>query len=115
MKIRIHDGDVPIDDLLRAHLERRLGYALSAFGDRVKDIVVRVSSDAPAGSPPLNRCDIDVTLRPRHLRVADTGANPFMAVANASDRLVRAVGRAVEREQAWTAGGPSQPKKKRRR
>ena len=114
MKIRIHDGGIAIDDLLRAHLERRLGYALSAFGDRVRDIVVRVSADTPSRSPPLNRCDIDVTLRPRQIRVADTGANPFMAVANASDRLVRAVSRALEREQAWASGGPFLPKKRRR-
>ena len=116
MKVRIHDGSNPVDDRLRAHVERRLDYALHAFGDRVGAIVVRLSSEGTPRSPALNRCDIDVTLRPRNLRVADTGASAFIAVANASDRLARALGRALAREEAWAVGGqPSPPKAKRRK
>jgi hypothetical protein len=115
MKVRIHDGGVPVDDLLLLHVQRRLDYALSGFTERVRDVVVRLSDDVPPRSPPLNRCDIDVSLYPRHLRVADTGTTPFIAVANASDGLVRAVSRALEREQAWPTGFlPSPPRNKRR-
>ena len=115
MKVRIHDGSSPVDDRLRAHVERRLDYALSAFGDRVGAIVVRLSNDGTPRSPSLNRCDIDVTLRPRNLRVGDTGASAFIAVVNASDRLARALGRALAREEAWASGGQPQPPKAKRR
>ncbi|HET6147413.1 MAG TPA: HPF/RaiA family ribosome-associated protein [Polyangia bacterium] len=116
MKVRIHDGGNPVDDRLRAHVERRLDYALSAFGDRVGAVVVRLSNEGVPRSPSPNRCDIDVTLRPRNLRVGDTGASAFIAVANASDRLARALGRALAREEAWAAGGqPARPKAKPRK
>jgi len=115
LKVRIHDGGVPIDNRLRAHVQRRLDYALSGFAGRVRDVVVRLSNDEPARSPRLNRCDINVSLLPRHVRVADTGASPFIAVANASDGLVRAVSRALAREQNWAAGGPPPPPPKNKR
>ncbi len=116
LKIQIHEDSIPIDALLRAHLERRMDYALSAFADRVLHLVVRVSTEVPSRSPPLHRCDIDIRLRPRGLRVADTGADAFIAVANASERLVQAVTRALERERAWVDGAdPALPTDKRRK
>lgn len=115
MKIRIHGDSIAIDEPLRVHLERRLDYALSGFAERVQHVVVRVSNDIPVRSAPFYRCDIDVTLRPRTLKVADTGANCSIAVTNASDRLVRAVNRALERERAWLDGEPPPPANKPRR
>lgn len=109
MKIRIHEDSIAIDEPLQAHLERRLDYALSAFAERVQHLVVRVSNDTPARSPSFYRCDIDVVLRPRTLKVADTGADPSIAVTNASDRLVKAVNRALERERAWLSGEDPPP------
>ncbi len=111
LKIRIHEDSIAIDEPLRAHLERRLDYALSGFADRVQHVIVRVSNDTTARS----RCDIDVALRPRTLKVADTGADSSIAVTNASDRLVKAVNRALEREQAWLNGEPQPPPANQRR
>ncbi len=116
LKFRIHEDSIAIDEPLRAHLDRRLDYALSAFADRVRHLVVRVSNDTPAGSPAGYRCDIDVTLRPRSLSVADVGANSSIAVTNASDRMGKAVSRALERERAWLDGErPSPPANERRK
>lgn len=116
MKIRIHEDSIAIDEPLRAHLERRLEYAISAFAERVQHLIVRLSNDTPGRSSPFYRCDIDVVLRPRTLKVADTGANCSIAVTNASDRLVKAVNRSLERERAWLDGDlPSPPADKRRK
>ena len=116
MRIRIHEDSIAIDEPLQAHLERRLDYALSGFAERVQHLVVRLSNDTPARSPSFYRFDIDVVLRPRSLKVADTGANPSIAVTNASDRLVKAVNRALERERAWLHGEdppPGEPGRRR--
>jgi ribosome-associated translation inhibitor RaiA len=122
LKIRIDNGSVAVDDLLRAHLARRLDFALSTFGDRVGRIVVRLSQAEPVravvgasrSSPaPSTRCEIEVMLRPRSVRVEDTGADLFIAVGNAADRLTRSVARALERERAWKDGHPSPPAGKR--
>jgi ribosome-associated translation inhibitor RaiA len=115
LRIRIHEDSIAIDAPLRAHLERRLDYALSGFGERVQHVVVRVSDDSLATSSSSYRCDIDVTLRPRSLKVADSGAKSSVAVTNASDRLVKAVSRALERERAWLDGEFSPPAHKRPR
>lgn len=104
MKIRIHGDSIAFDEPLPAHLERRLNYALSGFAERVQYVAVRVSNDIPVRSAAIYRCDIDVTLRPRTLKAADTGTSSSIAVTNASDRLVKAVNRALERERAWLDG-----------
>jgi ribosome-associated translation inhibitor RaiA len=111
LKVQIHDGSMPVDGRLRAHVQRRLDYALSAFGDRVGSVVVRLSRDQPTRAPALDCCEIQVAMRPRTVRVTDIGANPFIAVENASERLIRSVKRALEREQAWGADGHPSPRK----
>jgi hypothetical protein len=57
----------------------------------------------------LKRCEIEVVMLPRSVSVADTGANMFIAVQNAAQRLKGSVARALEREQAWSQGHPSLP------
>ena len=107
MKVRVQNGSVAVDALLRAHLERRLAFALGSFGDRVGGILVKLSHAATGRVPPLNRCEIEVKLRPRNVTVTDTGTDLFIAVENAAHRLKSSVARAVERERAWTNGHPS--------
>jgi ribosome-associated translation inhibitor RaiA len=117
LKVRVQNGSVAVDAVLRAHVDRRLAFALGSIGDRVGDILVRLSHDAPTRAPALERCEIEVTLRPRNVRVAETGATLFLAVENAAHRLKRSVTRAVEREVAWPDGHPSpaRPAPKRRK
>jgi putative sigma-54 modulation protein len=118
VKVTIQAGNIAVDESLRAHLERRLAFALSSFGDRVRGILVRLSHQEPL-SDPLGRCEIEIMLHPRTVRVADTGADLFAAVENAAHRAGRSVARALERERAWTAGdgaaGPEGPEGKRGR
>jgi putative sigma-54 modulation protein len=94
MKIHIRERNVALTKALRAHVERRLGFALSHFGERIGRVVVRFS--APGGAGKL--CQIEVTLRPRGVRAEDTHADLFAAVDHAADRVARSVARALERE-----------------
>jgi putative sigma-54 modulation protein len=105
VKVQIQAGSIAVDDSLRAHLERRLAFALSRLGDRVKGVLVRLSHGKAARSDPLRRCEIEITMQPRVVRVADTGADLFAAVENAADRVGRSVARALAREQEWTVAG----------
>jgi putative sigma-54 modulation protein len=95
MKIQIRDRNVETTEILRAHVERRLGVALGRFGERIVRVVVRFSDTGVD-----KRCQIDVGLRPRSVRVEDTDADLFAAVDHAVDRISRSVARAIERERA---------------
>jgi ribosomal subunit interface protein len=96
MKIQILKCDVDITDVLRVHVERRLGLALGRFADRIGRVLVRFSyadGDANGGH---KRCQIEVGLRPRPLDVEDTDVDLFAAVNHATDRASRSVARALE-------------------
>jgi putative sigma-54 modulation protein len=95
MTIFIHQRDIKLSKLLRAHVERRLRFALSRFGDRIGRVTVSLSDTGNA-----SRCQIRVALRPRSLKVEDSDSTPRTAVNNAVQRLSRSLGRALEREDA---------------
>ena len=96
MKIQISKCDVDVTDVLRVHVERRLGLALARFADRIGRVLVRfsyVDGDASGGH---KRCQIEVGLRPRSLDVEDTDVDLFAAVNHATDRASRTVARALD-------------------
>ena len=97
MKIQIPKCDVDVTDVLRVHVERRLGLALARFADRIGRVIVRFSyadGDASGGH---KRCQIEVGLRPRRLDVSRTPTSIlFAAVNHATDRASRSVARALE-------------------
>jgi ribosomal subunit interface protein len=99
MKIHIRERNVEVTDVMRAHVQRRLGIALGRFGERIGRVIVRFSRAGgdPGGSA--NRCQIDVGLRPLSLRAGDTDADLFAAVNHATDRVSRSVARALELER----------------
>ena len=43
VKIQIRGRNVVISEALRTHVERRLGFALSRFGQRIARVIVRFS------------------------------------------------------------------------
>ena len=95
MNIRILKCDVDVTDVLRVHVERRLGLALARFADRIGRVLVRFSyadGDANGGH---KRCHIEVGLRPQRLDVEDTDVDLFAAVNHATERASRSVARAV--------------------
>jgi ribosomal subunit interface protein len=96
MRIAIRNSNVKLTELLRAHVRNRVGLALGRFGDRIGHVIVKFK-DLGADK----HCQIDVGVRPRLVRVDDRDVDMFVAVDNASGRIARSVGRALDREAAW--------------
>jgi ribosome-associated translation inhibitor RaiA len=95
---------------LRAHVQRRLDFALSGFHEQIASVTVRLSRADPtkmtngAGK----RCEIEVRLHPRSVGVEDTDVDLVVAIDNASRRLRRSLTRALDHEPAPPA--PDQPR-----
>ena len=99
MKIQIPECEVDVTDVLRVHIERRLGLALARFADQIGRVTVRFSNGAGEADGAHKRCRIEVGLRPRRLNVEDTDVDLFAAVNHATDRASRSVARALERRR----------------
>jgi len=100
VQILVRGRNVEVTKDLRAHVEGRVGTALGRFGDRVGGVVVRFSDTAGlGGGAGQAHCEIQVSLRPRSVRVEGTDGDLFSVVDQVSTRLSRSVARAIEREQ----------------
>ncbi|HET6150050.1 MAG TPA: HPF/RaiA family ribosome-associated protein [Polyangia bacterium] len=109
MRISIRQGAGARRKGVRAHVERRLDFALSGFHERIGSVTVRLSHDEPArgGGAAMKRCEIEVRLRPRSVGVQDTDADLLVAVDNATRRLQRSLTRALESD---SVASPDQPR-----
>lgn len=96
MTIRIPRCDVDVTDVLRVHVERRVGLALARFADRIGRVTVRFSHAGDGAGGGNKRCRIEVGLRPRRLDVEDIDVDLFVALNHATDRASRSVARALE-------------------
>jgi putative sigma-54 modulation protein len=104
VKLEIDGSSVALNSRLRAHVQRRLEFALSGFGELVQGVTVRLSPADPQRGDGAKRCEIEVALRPRSVRAEDTDIDPFVAVDNAAARLQRSLGRALEHERGGLEG-----------
>lgn len=102
VKIQIRERNIEVSEHLRTHVERRLGYALARFGQRIARVIVRFS-DAEGEGGADKRCQIHVGLKSRSARVEDADADLFIAVDRASERISRSVAHVLEREREWVA------------
>lgn len=100
VKIQIRERNVEVSDDLRSHVERRLGFELARFGQRIARVIVRFS-DARGDGGADRRCQIHVGLGSRSARVEETNADPFIALDCAAERLCRSVVRVLDREREW--------------
>jgi putative sigma-54 modulation protein len=100
MKIEVRSSNLPISDALRAHVARRLDFAIRRFAARVEEVVVRlVDVNGPKGGPD-KRCRIIARLTPeRSVVVEATDADAYMAVTQAAIRLDERVSRAITRRR----------------
>jgi ribosomal subunit interface protein len=104
MKMQIVGRNVEMNEALRAHVERRLSFALGRFGDRVGRVMVRFSDINGHRGGVDKRCQIDVDLLlVRGVRAEDTDADLFIAVDRAADRAARSIARAMERDRRLAA------------
>ncbi len=101
MKIHIRGRKIELTEVLRTRVERRLGFALGRFGERIGRVLLRFSDTNGYPGDVDKRCQIDVGLRPRSVRVEHTDVDLFVALDRAADRASRSVARALEREREW--------------
>ena len=97
MKIQIKAHDVKVTKALRTHVELRLGFALSRFGERIGRVTVDLSNSEEHHSRADKRCKITVGLQ-RSVKVQETDADLFEAVARAAARVSRSVALAIKLE-----------------
>ena len=69
MNIQIQGRKIRLTATLRTHAERRLGFALARFGERIGRVVLRFSEGDGDRSTVDKCCRIDVGLRPKSVRV----------------------------------------------
>jgi ribosomal subunit interface protein len=103
VKVQFRERNVEISEGLRAHVERRLSFALARFGQRIARVIVRFSDDE---SGPNKRCQIHVGLRSRSARADDTDVDLTVAVDRAVERVSRSVAHVLEREREWDTTEP---------
>jgi putative sigma-54 modulation protein len=103
MKVLIRERNVEVTEALRAHVTRRLAFALGRFAERIGRVTVRFSEGGDDRRAVEKLCQIDVGLRSRSVRAEDIDADPFVAVNHAAGRASRSVARALERERGWDA------------
>jgi hypothetical protein len=95
MRFVLRRGNLAVDQELQASLKRRLQFALSRFGFRVRRVTITLAEVRRDPVPGLNtRCRVSVQLAPSgivRVEVTDTD------VENALLRALQRIGPAVER------------------
>ena len=98
MKVQIRERGGSVPERLRVHIDRRLGFALSRFGQRITRVTVHFSDGKGARSAE-TLCRIEVTLASRKVHVEDTNDDAFAAVDHAAGRASRSVARLLAGER----------------
>ena len=106
MKIQIRGRSMKWTKRLRAQVERRLGFALCRFGEKIGRVTVRFSDARTKRAMVDKRCQLDVELRSQTLRVEHTDTDLLGALDRAADHASRSVARELERHREWDDGRP---------
>jgi len=112
MRLQIRARDIKVTKALRAYVELRLGFALSRFGQQIDRVAVQLSNADERSAGLEKRCRIAVGL-PRSVKVQETDADLFSAVARAARRMERAIAHAIEQERTQVPSR-TQPWKEKR-
>ncbi len=120
MKIHIRARDIEVTKALREHVELRLGFALSRFGEHIGRVSVHLSNSEEKRNGGEKLCRIKISV-PRWFKVQEADADVFAAVARAADKAARATARMLEKADATALvlklkkKGSSGPARKSRR
>jgi len=102
MWLNISGQGPTVDAAVREHVERRLGFALSQFGDRIGRVTVHLTdANEPWGGED-KRCRVVVEVL-GHARVVveDTDRDLNVAIDRAADRVGQAVRRKLDRARLY--------------
>lgn len=98
LQIEIQAAEFELTDALRAHVQRRLHFALARFEGRVVRVIVRLSDlNGPRGGEDKN-CRLQLRLHglPEFV-IEDTEADLYVAINRAADRAARQLQRQLRR------------------
>ena len=99
MQIEIQARNFSLTRAMRMHIERRLGFALSACYRHINRILVRLSDiNGPRGGND-KRCHLEVMLPGQAVVVVDTEADLYVAINRAAARAGRTVMRQLRRKR----------------
>ncbi len=100
MRIGIRGRHIELTEALLAHVERRLRFALSRFGQKIRLAAAQLADiNGPRGGVD-KQCKVTVTLSPSgKVMVEATDADLHTAIDRAADRLERSVTRELRRRR----------------
>ena len=99
MQIEIQARNFSLTRAMRAHIERRLAFALSTCNRHVRRILVRLSDiNGPRGGSD-KRCQLEVMLPGQSVVIEDTEADLYVAINRAAARAGRTVMRQLRRKR----------------
>ena len=100
MRLEIRGQHIEVTEALRTHAARRLQFALGRFGPRIARVVVLLTdlNGSRGGQDKQCRMVAEI-LRGGKVSVEDIDADLYAALAQAADRLGRAVARELERRR----------------
>lgn len=107
MQIDIQSRRIPLTEALRAHVRRRILFAVGRFGDRIRHITVQLSDvNGPRGGVD-KRCQLRLRVEGLpDIVVDDTELTMQAAVSRAAARAGRALGRYAARARGVFAERP---------
>jgi ribosome hibernation promoting factor len=98
MQLEIRGRDVDITDRLRDHIERRLGFALGRFAQRIKRVLVCVGElNGPRGDIDKG-CRVAIKLAPSTTVVMEErDSDVYVAIDRVAGKADRYIGRRLKR------------------
>ncbi len=98
MRVDIRGRDVYITESLRAHIERKLGFALDRFTGQIREVRVMLADlNGPRGG--IDKCcQLEISLAPSSkIVMEDRASNVYAAIDRLADKAGIYVGRRLER------------------
>jgi putative sigma-54 modulation protein len=98
MQFEIHAKDIPVNEQLRRHTERRLCFALERFARRIRKVRVSFGDlNGPRGGVD-KRCQVAIVLMPSTTVVVEgRDSNVYVAIDRVAGKAGRCIGRRLKR------------------
>ncbi len=105
IEIRVNSNGLP--DIFRPYAERRLRFALSRFGTRVGQILVRVAVNGRGENSCRITAEVTSFGRMATLAIEESGQDLFGVIDRATGRIGHLCGREIERSRQSRLGRDS--------
>jgi hypothetical protein len=95
MRIEIRSRGLPLTKQQTLRLRQDVSVVFARFGERIDRVLVVVSASGNIGVP---CCEIEVGIKPTHVKVVCSDRDVLVAVEHAARRAARTVSRAIDIE-----------------